>query len=336
MQLSFSLIIPVYNRPEEIKELLESLVTQTYSEKYEVVILEDGSQNPSEDIAKSYEEKINIQYYFKENSGPGDSRNFGMKKARGNYFIILDSDCLLPPNYLAVIHASLTEDYVDFFGGPDTAHPDFTITQKAINYAMTAMLTTGGLRGNKKSTEKFQPRSFNMGISREAFERSEGFGRIHPGEDPDLTFRLWKLGYKSKLIPEAVVHHKRRIDFKKFYSQVKKFGMVRPILNKWHSGTARLSYWLPTLFISGMVFAVILALLGNPVLILAYLFYFIVVFIDSLYKNRTITIALMSVFAVLIQFIAYGLGFFKSTFLLTFSRKKPQELFPALFFKEQE
>ncbi|MBT8281744.1 MAG: glycosyltransferase [Muriicola sp.] len=333
MELSFSLIIPVYNRPEEIKELLDSLLTQTFGEKYEVVIVEDGSQHRSDDIARSYEEKLNIQYYFKENSGPGDSRNFGMKKAKGNYFIILDSDCLLPPDYLTEVNSSLTENYVDFFGGPDTAHPDFTSIQKAINYAMTAMLTTGGLRGNKKAASKFQPRSFNMGISKEAFEKSEGFGRIHPGEDPDLTFRLWKLGFKSKLIAKAVVFHKRRIDFRKFYTQVRKFGMVRPILNSWHRGTARLSYWFPTLFITGLTTAVILAFLGYDLLILAFLFYFLAVFIDSLIKNKSISIAFMSVFAVIIQFLAYGLGFFKSTFLLTFSRKKPQELFPTLFFK---
>jgi len=257
-----------------------------------------------------------------------------MKKAKGKYYIILDSDCLLPPEYLKVVQASLKANYVDFYGGPDTAHPDFTPTQKAINYAMTSMLTTGGIRGNKKAAGKFQPRSFNMGISREAYEKSGGFGKIHPGEDPDLTIRLWKLGFQSKLIPEAKVYHKRRIDFNKFYIQVKKFGMVRPILNSWHRGTARFTYWLPSLFSIGMLVALVLAALGNYWFLYLYLFYFAVVLIDSWYRNKSVSIAILSMFAVCIQFLAYGLGFFKSTFLLTFSRKKPQELFPALFFKE--
>ncbi|MEZ2414047.1 glycosyltransferase family 2 protein [Muriicola sp. E247] len=334
MEPFFSLIIPVYNRPEEIKELLQSLDKQTYDQKYEIVIVEDGSQDRSEEIVHSFLGKLNIQYYYKENSGPGDSRNYGMKKAKGNYFIILDSDCLLPPEYLSVINSSLKQDYVDFFGGPDTAHPDFTPTQKAINYAMTSILTTGGIRGNKKAAGKFQPRSFNMGISREAFEKSGGFGQIHPGEDPDLTIRLWKLGFQSKLIPEARVYHKRRIDFNKFYLQVRKFGMVRPILNSWHRGTARFTYWLPTFFSLGMLLALGLAVLGYYWFLYLYLFYFAVILIDSWYRNRSVSIAILSIFAVCIQFIAYGVGFFKSTFLLTFSRKKPQELFPALFFKE--
>jgi len=333
MEPFYSLIIPVYNRPEEIKELLESLVSQTYTKNYEIVIVEDGSQKRADEVVLDFQEKLPVQYYYKENSGPGDSRNYGMRKARGNYFIILDSDCILPPDYLEAVDASLKVEYVDFFGGPDTAHPDFTTTQKAINYAMTAFITTGGLRGNKKAARNFQPRSFNMGISREAFEKTGGFGKIHPGEDPDLTLRLWKLGFRSSLIPDAKVFHKRRIDFNKFYTQVKKFGMVRPILNSWHPGSARITYWFPFLFSTGLVITVILSLLGFHWLLYLYLFYFVVVAVDSMIKNRSVSIALLSLFAVIIQFFAYGVGFFKSTFLLTFSKKKPQELFPSLFFK---
>jgi len=333
MEPFYSLIIPVYNRPEEIKELLESLVSQTYTKNYEIVIVEDGSQKRADEVVLDFQEKLPVQYYYKENSGPGDSRNYGMRKARGNYFIILDSDCILPPDYLEAVDASLKVEYVDFFGGTDTAHPDFTTTQKASNYAMTAFITTGGLRGNKKAARNFQQRSFNMGISREAFEKTGGFGKIHPGEDPDLTLRLWKLGFRSSLIPDAKVFHKRRIDFNKFYTQVKKFGMVRPILNSWHPGSARITYWFPFLFSTGLVITVILSLLGFHWLLYLYLFYFVVVAVDSMIKNRSVSIALLSLFAVIIQFFAYGVGFFKSTFLLTFSKKKPQELFPSLFFK---
>lgn len=327
------MIIPVYNRPEEIRELLESLLHQSYDRDYEVVIVEDGSQLRSDAVISDFRKKLAISYYFKENSGPGDSRNYGMMKAKGRYFIILDSDCILPSTYLEEVDRSLSEAYVDFFGGPDTAHPDFSDTQKAINYAMTAFLTTGGIRGNEKAAGTFQPRSFNMGISREAFEASGGFGNIHPGEDPDLSIRLWGLGYTSKLISGAAVYHKRRIDFSKFYIQVKKFGMVRPILNLWHPGTGKLTYWFPFFFCSGLLISVILALGGFPVLFYAYLFYMTLIFVDSWWKNRSATIAFLSLFAVIVQFSGYGLGFFKSTFLLTFSKKKPQELFPSLFFK---
>jgi glycosyltransferase involved in cell wall biosynthesis len=332
MDLFFSLIIPVYNRPEEIRELLGSLLEQSYQHPYEVVIVEDGSQNRSEQVVRSFEKKLPVSYYFKENSGPGDSRNYGMRKAKGTYFIILDSDCLLPPSYLENASKSLEDHYVDCFGGPDTAHPSFSTTQKAINYAMTAFITTGGIRGNKKAAQQFQPRSFNMGISKEAFEKTGGFGKIHPGEDPDLSIRLWGLGYKTRLIPEAFVYHKRRVDFNKFYTQVKKFGMVRPILNKWHPQTTKFTYWFPFFFIIGLIAAIFFSIINIPWFLYLYLLYFVMILLDSWYKNKEFSIALLSLWAVIIQFTGYGLGFFKSTFLLTFSRKKPQELFPSLFF----
>src|SRR5690606_37840053 len=198
MQLSFSFIIPVYNRPDEIKELLESLTEQTFKTPFEVVIVEDGSSLPSDKIVEHYNDKLQLSYFYKQNSGPGDSRNYGMKLAKGNYFLILDSDCILPPQYLEEVNASLQSEYVDCFGGPDTAHTSFSALQKAINYSMTSIFTTGGIRGSKKAINKFQPRSFNMGISKAAFEASGGFGKIHPGEDPDLTIRLWKSGYGTK------------------------------------------------------------------------------------------------------------------------------------------
>ncbi len=239
MNLSFSFIIPVYNRPEEIKELLDSLSKQTYAKRFEVVIVEDGSTISSDSIISEYTDILDISYYEKPNSGPGDSRNYGMRLAKGNYFIVLDSDCILPPEYLVQAEKSLENDFVHCYGGPDAAHNSFSDIQKAINYAMTSFWTTGGIRGGKKSVDRFQPRSFNMGISKEAFETVGGYGNIHPGEDPDLTIRIWNKGYTTKLIPEAYVYHKRRIDWHKFYVQVNKFGMVRPILNKWHPETVK-------------------------------------------------------------------------------------------------
>ena len=254
--LNFSFIIPVFNRPDEIKELLESLSKLQYNRTFEVVIVEDGSTLSSKDVIAAYNEKLRISYYQKKNSGPGDSRNFGMQNAKGNYFIILDSDCIIPSQYLVEIEKELQKEFVHCYGGPDAAHESFSLVQKAINYVMTSLFTTGGIRGNKRALGKFQPRSFNMGISKEAFEVTQGFGNIHPGEDPDLTFRIWKAGYTTRLFAKAYVYHKRRIDWAKFYKQVYKFGMVRPILNKWHPTTSKLTYWFPSLFLLGLLLSI--------------------------------------------------------------------------------
>jgi glycosyltransferase involved in cell wall biosynthesis len=333
-ELSFSFIIPVFNRPEEVQELLESLSKQEFDKPFEVVLVEDGSTLSSEDVVKKFSNQLQISYYQKKNTGPGDSRNYGMQRAKGNYFIVLDSDCIIPPQYLAKATKELEKEYVHCYGGPDAAHESFSLIQKAINYVMTSLFTTGGIRGNKKALDKFQPRSFNMGISKEAFEATQGFGNIHPGEDPDLTFRIWKAGYNTRLFPDAFVYHKRRIDWSKFYKQVNKFGMVRPILNKWHPGTGKLTYWFPTFFTLGLLVSIPLYLFGFPWPIWCYSIYFLLIFIDSLLKNRNLAIALLSIFATLIQFLGYGWGFLKSTFLLNFNNKEAEELLPKLFFKK--
>ncbi|MEC7263728.1 MAG: glycosyltransferase [Bacteroidota bacterium] len=335
MEVSFSIVVPVYNRPEEVRELLQSLAQQDFERDFEVVIVEDGSSESSEAIVKNFQGQLQISYYYKKNSGPGDSRNFGMQKANGNYFLILDSDCILPKQYLSEVDKELKANYVHCFGGPDAADVSFTKVQKAINYVMTSVFTTGGIRGGKKAVGKFQPRSFNMGISKEAFKEAGGFGRIHPGEDPDLTFRIWKVGFETRLFPNAYVYHKRRIDWNKFYVQVNKFGMVRPILNKWHPGTARLTYWFPTLFMLGLVVSLVMAIFGLVLPIMLYGIYFMVLFLDAMLRERNIKVALWAIYAAIIQFMGYGIGFFKSTMLLNFSNKEPEELFPKLFFKKK-
>lgn len=336
MELYFSFVIPVYNRPQEIRELLQSLLDLKYDRPYEVVVVEDGSQITAEDVIQEFKEQLSLVYLQKPNTGPGDSRNYGMERASGTYFIILDSDCLLPPDYLHNVEVSLAADYVDCYGGPDRAHGSFSTIQKAINYAMTASLSTGGIRGNKKAVNKFQPRSFNMGISKKAFESTRGFGKIHPGEDPDLSIRLWKSGFSTKLIPEAYVFHKRRVEFKQFFKQVKKFGMVRPILNKWHPGSASVAYWFPFLFCLGFLAAILLLIFAplpyNFLLIGLYLLYFCLIFCDALRKTKSLPVALAAVVSVMIQFAGYGYGFLKSTILINFTGRKPQEIFPELFF----
>ena len=330
----FSLIIPVYNRPDEVDELLESLSQQDYSDNFEVVIVEDGSSLRCDDVVRKYAGKLHLSYSFKENSGPGDSRNYGMKKAKGDYFIIFDSDCIIPKRYLTEVAKALKENYVDCFGGPDAALDSFSDIQKAINFAMTSFLTTGGIRGGSEKIDKFQPRSFNMGLSRKAFEASNGFGNIHPGEDPDLSIRLWNLGFETKLFLKAYVYHKRRIDWEKFTVQVNKFGKARPILNSWYPQYNKLTFFFPSVFIIGLLFAVILLIFTYDVFLQLYFGYFLMIFLVSTYKNKSFKVGLLSIKAVWKQFFGYGTGFIESFTKVIILNQKPQEAFPELFFKK--
>lgn len=327
----FSFIIPVYNRPNEIQELLQSMQQLNYDKEYEIVIVEDGSTETSERVVSNFK-NLNISYYFKPNSGPGDSRNFGMQKAKGNYYLILDSDVILPKNYLLEAEKSLQKKYVDCFGGVDTAHESFTDLQKAINYVMTSFLTTGGIRGGGEQLGKFQPRSFNMGLSRKAFKASKGFGNIHPGEDPDLSIRLWNLGFETALFNTVKVFHKRRISWNKFKQQVGKFGKCRPILNFWHPTTAKITYWFPTVFSFFGALAVIASFFGYYNFIILYSWYFVAILVEATYKNNSLKIGFMSIYATIIQFFGYGKGFLTSYIKINVLRQKPEKAFPYLFF----
>ena len=329
----FSLIIPVYNRPEELSELLDSLSKSKYTANFEVVIVEDGSTLKCDTVVSLYDSKLSISYFYKDNSGPGNSRNFGMQHAKGDYFIIFDSDCIIPANYLSEVEQSLERHYVDCFGGPDKALDSFSDIQKAINFAMTSFLTTGGIRGGSEKIDKFQPRSFNMGISRKAFEASKGFGNIHPGEDPDLSIRLWNLGFETKLIPTAYVYHKRRIDWEKFALQVNKFGKARPILNSWYPQHNKLTFFFPSVFILGFGLAVLLLVFTLDYLLKLYFMYFLVLFLVSAFQNKSLKIGYLSVIAGWKQFYGYGTGFIESYFKVIIFKKKPEEAFPELFFK---
>src|SRR5690606_26046530 len=272
-------------------------------------------------------------YYYKQNSGPGDSRNFGMKRAKGNYFIILDSDCLLPPHYLNTVDSFLNKKYYHCFGGADAAHISFTPLQKAINYAMTSFFTTGGIRGNKTAVNRFEPRSFNMGLSKEAFEKTGGFAKIHPGEDPDLSQRILKAGYETIFLPDAFVYHKRRISWEKFYLQVKKFGSVRPILNSWHPSASKLTFWFPTFFVFFVLLSIVLSFVFIFWAITPLIIYLTVILVDASLKNKSLYIGFLSVKAVFIQFFGYGLAFLKASFLINLLKKDPRKQFPSLFFE---
>jgi glycosyltransferase involved in cell wall biosynthesis len=254
-----SVVVPVYNRPEELTALLSTLVHQTCPVD-EVVVVEDGSVRDSSEVITQFAGQLPLVYLTKPNTGPGDSRNFGMRHATGDYFIILDSDCELPTGHIESIHQSLALNPVDFFGGPDAAAAEFSDMQKAISFSMTSFLTTGGVRGGR--SKKFEPRSFNMGLSKKAFQASGGYGLIHPGEDPDLSIRLHQMGFVSALFEEVFVYHKRRITWSSFYKQVYKFGSARPILMRWYPHTFRLTYALPSIFLLGSVVSLVSVLFG--------------------------------------------------------------------------
>jgi glycosyltransferase involved in cell wall biosynthesis len=333
MKFEFSFIIPVYNRPQEIKELLESFVNVRGIDTCEIVIVEDGSDLLCKDIVSLFKNKLAISYYFKKNSGPGDSRNYGMKHAQADYFIILDSDVLLPSDYIINLKKHLKTQFTHCFGGPDKANQSFSPVQKAINYVMTSLWTTGGIRGREAQKKKFQPRSFNMGLSKQAFQKSKGFSNIHPGEDPDLSIRLQQLGFKTALFSDCFVYHKRRIDWKNYAKQMYKFGLVRPILNTWHPSSHKILYYFPTLFSLGFLMAIVLLFFDYYFFVLLYLLYFSIIFIDAFIQNKNLKIAFYAIYATCIQFVSYGWGYLNSTLSIFVFKKPPENTYPKLFFK---
>jgi glycosyltransferase involved in cell wall biosynthesis len=312
----FSIIIPLYNRPQEIDELLATLTKQTYMQ-FEVLVIEDGSVNDAKEIVESYANQLDVRYFFKPNSGQGFSRNFGFEHAKGDYFVIFDSDCLIPADYLEIVKDYLFEHQLDAYGGPDAAHTSFTPVQKAISYAMTSPFTTGGIRGNKKHIGKFHPRSFNMGVSREVWEKLGGFILTRLGEDIEYSIRIHENGFKIGLIPDAKVYHKRRTSFMQFYKQLHFFGRARINIYKHFPAELKAVHFFPALFTLGLGFMV----LGNVFYLpLAYicdfifLLIFVLIFFHAWRLNKSIKIAFLSVVASFIQLTAYGLGFIQDFF----------------------
>ena len=307
----FSIIIPLYNRPQEIKELLETLTTQTYK-NFEVLVIEDGSKIDAANIVKSFEDTLNVRYFVKENAGQGFARNYAFERAKGDYFIIFDSDCLIPDDYLEIVNNSLAENWLDAYGGPDAAHESFTPTQKAISYAMTSPFTTGGIRGNKKSLGQFHPRSFNMGLSRQVWEKAGGFIITRSGEDIEYSIRIHSMGFKIGLIPRAKVYHKRRTNFLQFYKQLHFFGRARINVYKFFPNELKLVHFFPAIFTLCVIFTVIANIFTWPIAILCDIIAVLIIlliFFHSLVKNKSVKIALLSVVASFIQLTAYGLGF---------------------------
>lgn len=314
--MKFSIIIPVFNRPIEIEELLESLTEQTYKE-FEVLVVEDGSSLKCEDIVRTFETRLKIRYFYKENSGQGFSRNYGYARANGDYLIVFDSDCLIPPHYLDTVNREIVKLRLDAYGGPDKAHSSFTPVQKAISYAMTSLFSTGGIRGSQKSAEKFRPRSFNMGISRRVYEETQGYRLTRMAEDLEFSIRIEKQFFKIGLIPEAYVYHKRRTNFRQFFKQLHFFGRGRINLAQYYPAEIKWVHLFPSLF---LVFccSLLLTVFLAPGLffwqIALLLFYVTLIFSDALARTKEIRVAFLSVPAVLVQLTAYGLGFLQEGF----------------------
>lgn len=305
----YSVIIPVYNRPHELDELLQSLTLVHYSD-FEVIIVEDGSQLTSEDICLDYKNILTLRYAYQNNTGPGPARNTGASLAEGDYFLFFDSDCLIPVEYFNKVDEKLHN--VDCFGGPDMAHPSFNTIQKAISYSMTATLTTGGIRGGKKKLDKFYPRSFNMGIKKEVFRALNGFEKLRFGEDLDFSMRIIEAGYTTKLITEASVYHKRRNNFRSFFKQVYNSGIARINLNYRHPGSLKLVHVLPALFTFGYAFTLLAGILF-PILYVLALAPWLLFFTDASIQSKSIKVGFAASLAAMVQILGYGLGFISAT-----------------------
>lgn len=322
--MKYSIIVPVFNRPDEVDELLESLLSQEEKD-FEVIIVEDGSQVPCKEVCDKYADRLDLHYYYKDNSGPGQSRNYGAERAKGDYLLILDSDVVLPKGYIRAVSEELNREPADAFGGPDCAHESFTDTQKAISYSMTSFFTTGGIRGGKKKLDKFYPRSFNMGIRRDVYQELGGFSKMRFGEDIDFSIRIFKAGKRCRLFPKAWVWHKRRTDFRKFWKQVYNSGIARINLYKKYPDSLKLVHLLPMVFTVGTACLLLLILSGLfllciPILniigsllvmigLIPLLLYSIIICVDSTMQNNSLKIGLLSIAAAFIQLTGYGCGF---------------------------
>ena len=306
-----SLVIPVYNRPDEVDELLLSLSKQS-DKNFEVVIVEDGSSKKCDEVVSRFKDLLDISYYFKNNSGPGQSRNYGSERTKFDYIGFLDSDCVIPPGYIAAVRDSLNKDFSDAFGGPDAAHDSFTSLQKAINYAMTSFLTTGGIRGGGEKLDKFFPRSFNMGYSKKVFESTKGFSPMRFGEDIDMSIRILSGGFRTKLIKEAFVFHKRRTNIRQFFKQVHNSGIARINLHKRHPGSLKLVHALPAAFVVGTAVLIVASVFISPLALLPLLLLAIMLFLDATIKTHSIYIGALAVMASFIQLIGYGTGFIRA------------------------
>ena len=332
--IKISTIIAIYNRKDELFELLTSLVLQT-DKDFEVIVVDDGSKIALLPTIELFSEVLDIQFFRKPNSGPGLSRNYGAKRAKNEWLIFVDSDVIVEKDYIENIKRDILENPCDAFGGADKAHKGFNLIQKAISYSMTSVFTTGGVRGSAKSVTKFQPRSFNMGVRKTAFLEVGGFSDLRVGEDPDLSMTLWERNFTTRFFDNIGVYHKRRTDFGRFSKQIYQFGVARPILNQRHPQFTKLTFAFPTLFFLGYFVGIFNYFMWQHGLVLGlYGLYTFVIFFHALWKTKNVSIASLAVISSYIQLFSYGFGFLKSWFLLNVLRQKPEEAFPSHFYKQ--
>ncbi len=329
--MKFSIIIPVYNRPDEVEELLESLDQQS-KKNFELIIVEDGSEIKCGHIVRVHKADYPVKYFYKSNGGPASARNYGMSKANYDYFIFFDSDCIIPPAYFEIVTKSLTENYVDAYGGPDAAHESFTPIQKAISYSMTSFFTTGGIRGGNEKMEQFKPRSFNMGYSRAVYEKTGGFSNMRFGEDVDMSLKILAGGFQTKLIKEAFVYHKRRTNFRQFYKQVHNSGIARINLFLRHPKSLKVVHLFPAVFMLGSILLLIMSL-SVWWSVLPLLFFILMIFTDATLKYKSVKIGILSVVAAFIQLFGYGSGFLKAVWKRLILNRKEFHAFRENFYE---
>ncbi len=327
----YSFIIPVYNRPDELHELLGTIAIQSFND-FEVVVVEDGSSIKSEAVCNEFSNRFSIHYVYQANTGPGPARNTGAEKAQGRWLIFLDSDCMLPPNYLEIVDKEADCEEFDCFGGPDKAHPTFNTIQKAIGYAMSSVLTTGGIRGAREKLDIFYPRSYNLGVRKSVFMAMQGFSTMRFGEDLDFSMRLLEKGYSTRLIRKAFVFHKRRNNFRSFFKQIFNSGIARINLEFRHPNTIKPVHWLPALFVLGHIM-LIAAAIKFPALLLTLLIVPAIIFAHALSVTKEFRTSLWAVVATFVQTIGYGLGFLKALVLRGIFRKKEFHDFERNFYK---
>ena len=334
METSISIIIAIFNRKDELEELLTSLSIQT-DRDFEVIIVDDGSLIDLVPVIDFFQDKLKLYYYKKLNSGAGLSRNYGALKSNSNWLVFVDSDVEVEKDYIENIKENLIRYPVDAFGGADKSNEYFTPLQKAISYSMTSVLTTGGIRGSNKAVSKFQPRSFNMGVNKDIFLKLGGFSEMRIGEDPDLSMKLWENGYKTQFYENIGVYHKRRTSIFKFFKQVYGFGIARPILNQRHPQYVKITFWFPSLFLIGFIFSLLLYLfLGFGVFLVVYTGYFLTIFIHAAVVERSLFIGILSILTTMVQMFSYGIGFLESWIKLNVMKKLPQQAFPNHFYLE--
>ncbi|CAI9678167.1 glycosyltransferase [Elizabethkingia anophelis] len=329
--MKISIVVAIFNRKDELFELLNSLSHQTCKD-FEVIIVDDGSKIELQPTVDMFKEMLTIRYFKKENTGPGLSRNYGAHRAEGEWLVFLDSDVIVETDYIEQVCKNIDEIPTDAFGGADKAHKGFNLLQKAISYSMTSIFTTGGIRGNKKAVSKFQPRSFNMGVKKAVFLEVGGFSEMRIGEDPDLSMTLWEKGYQTAFFDHIGVYHKRRTDLGKFSKQVYQFGVARPILNQRHPAYTKLTFWFPSVFLVGYCMGIIHYFFEhNGIILSLYGLYTFLVFAHATLITRNISIGALAVVTTYVQMFSYGYGFLESWIKLNVFRKEPRDAFPKHF-----